>query len=454
MDFFPQRPPVSPKIYAYELIGVASHRGYIKVGYTERDVDTRIREQTHTVAVPYRVLETWPAMRSDGSCFTDKDLHAVLRRKGFRQLNEGEDRNEWFRCTVNDVKAAVYAVRNRTENVENRTNDFSMRPEQKEAVDKTEAYFRSAAAEGYPKFLWNCKMRFGKTFAAYQLAKRMDFKRVLVLTFKPAVVSAWQEDLNTHKDFEGWQFISRTTELTYETADQSRPIVCFGSFQDYLGVDKTTGTIKGRNEWVHTINWDLVIFDEYHFGAWKENAKKLFEQDDEDDYDSENMEQYSRADAYDETWLPITTDHYLYLSGTPFRALNSGEFIEEQIYNWTYSDEQRAKENWQGEHNPYAALPRMVMMTYKIPESIQQIAKQGEYDEFDLNVFFSAKGKGRDCRFVYEDYVQKWLDLIRGSYLETTVDELKLGAKKPALPFADSRLLNVLQHMLINFYMN
>lgn len=448
MDFFPQRPPVSPKIYAYELIGVASHRGYIKVGYTERDVDTRIREQTHTVAVPYRVLETWPAMRSDGSCFTDKDLHAVLRRKGFRQLNEGEDRNEWFRCTVNDVKAAVYAVRNRTENVENRTNDFSMRPEQKEAVDKTEAYFRSAAAEGYPKFLWNCKMRFGKTFAAYQLAKRMDFKRVLVLTFKPAVVSAWQEDLNTHKDFEGWQFISRTTELTYETADQSRPIVCFGSFQDYLGVDKTTGTIKGRNEWVHTINWDLVIFDEYHFGAWKENAKKLFEQDDEDDYDSENIEQYSRADACDETWLPITTDHYLYLSGTPFRALNSGEFIEEQIYNWTYSDEQRAKENWQGDHNPYAALPRMVMMTYKIPESIQQIAKQGEYDEFDLNVFFSAKGKGRDCRFVYEDYVQKWLDLIRGSYLETTVDELKLGAKKPALPFADSRLLNVLQHTL------
>ena len=84
----------------------------------------------------------------------------------------------------------------------------------------------------------------------------------------------------------------------------------------------------------------------------------------------------------------------------------------------------------------YAALPRMVMMTYKIPESIQQIAKQGEYDEFDLHVFFSAKGKGRDCRFVYEDYVQKWLDLMRCSYLETTVDELKLGAKKPALPLA------------------
>ena len=147
MDFFPQRPPVSPKIYAYELIGVASHRGYIKVGYTERDVDTRIREQTHTVAVPYRVLETWPAMRSDGSCFTDKDLHAVLRRKGFWQLNEGEDRNEWFRCTVNDVKAAVYAVRNRTENVENRTNDFSI-----QSYDIRISSIRSGHLGKHPKY--------------------------------------------------------------------------------------------------------------------------------------------------------------------------------------------------------------------------------------------------------------------------------------------------------------
>ena len=300
----------------------------------------------------------------------------------------------------------------------------------------------------YPKFLWNCKMRFGKTFAAYQLAKRMGFQRVLILTFKPAVVSAWQEDLQTHIDFEGWQFISRNTDLTYETADKSRPIVCFGSFQDYLGVNKDTGGIKARNEWVHTTNWDLVIFDEYHFGAWKENAKKLFEQEDEDSYDSQNPEQYDRGNACDETWLPITTSYYLYLSGTPFRALNSGEFIEDQVYNWTYSDEQRAKANWQGENSPYAGLPRMVLMTYRIPDSIRRIAMQGEFNEFDLNVFFSAKGKGKDARFVYEDEVQKWLDLIRGAYLETTVDELKLGAKKPAMPYADVRLLNVLQHTL------
>ena len=191
-------------------------------------------------------------------------------------------------------------------------------------------------------------MRFGKTFTAYQLAKRMRMKRVLILTFKPAVQTAWREDLMTHVDFEGWQFISRdpanpadTINDQYERANQKKPIVCFGSFQDFLGVDKATGGIKARNEWVHAMNWDLVIFDEYHFGAWKDSAKKLFEQD-EDSYE-EDLSKYDAGNAYDETWLPITTSYYLYLSGTPFRALNSGEFIEEQIYNWTYSDEQRAK---------------------------------------------------------------------------------------------------------------
>src|SRR5690606_27678738 len=135
--------------------------------------------------------------------------------------------------------------------------------------------------------------------------------------------------------------------------------------------------------------------------------------------------------------LPITSNHYLYLSGTPFRAINSGEFIEEQISNWTYSDEQRAKENWQGpELNPYASLPRMVMLTYQLPDSIAQIAMQGEFDGFDLNIFFKAEGEGHRAQFKYEDEVQKWLDLIRGSFSETTVDNLKMGAKKPPLPFS------------------
>ncbi len=457
VEFFPQRPEAHPTIYAYEFIDVASHQGYIKVGYTERDVETRVKEQTHTAAVPYRILGQWSAMKNDGSCFTDHEVHAVLKAKGKKQLNAGRDKNEWFKCSLNDVQAAIVAVQTGAENVEDRNRTFAMRPEQKRAVDMTTAYFESARIEGggrAPKFLWNAKMRFGKTFAAYQLAKRMGMKRVLILTFKPAVQTAWKEDLLTHIDFEGWQFISRTgtadgssIDEQYRRADKSRPIVCFGSFQDFLGVNRETGGIKANNEWVHMLNWDLVIFDEYHFGAWKDSARKLFEQD--EDIFEDDLSGCAAGNAYDETWLPITARNYLYLSGTPFRALNSGEFIEEQIYNWTYSDEQRAKDKWKGRgENPYAALPRMVMLTYKIPESIQRIARLGEFDEFDLNEFFAAEGAGATARFKYEDYVQKWLDLIRGAYLETSVDELKLGAQKPPMPYSDTRLLNVLSHTL------
>ena len=454
MDFFPQRPAVHPMIYAYRDMN-QDYDGLLKVGYTEKNVDRRVAQQYPTKRpdgkVPYEIVYRTSAMREDGSCFTDHDVHRMLRRR--KIIGVG---GEWFRCSVQDLEAAVLAVKTDTVNEENRTRTFAMRPEQEEAVNKTIAYFRAAkhdAPDRAPKFLWNAKMRFGKTFASYELAKRMGLKKVLVLTFKPAVEAAWEEDLMTHKDFEGWQFICRDG-MRYEEADLSRPIVCFGSFQDYLGTNESGG-IKAKNEWVHTTNWDIVIFDEYHFGAWRDNAKKLFEMDNEDeDYDFD-MEKYKKDEAdnaYNETFLPITTSYYLFLSGTPFRAINSGEFIEDQIYNWTYSDEQRAKENWGGSaDNPYAALPRMVMMTYRIPDSIRQIAMQGQFDEFDLNIFFSAKygekNKPETAHFVYENEVQKWLDLIRGSYLPASVDDMKLGQdKRPPMPFSDTRLLNVLSH--------
>ena len=347
-EFFPQRPDVSPKIYAYSD---TRFPGCLKVGYTQRPIEERMHEHYPTVtpSKSYTLELAESAVREDGTVFTDHDVHRILRSKRF--IN---DAGEWYSCNKEDVEAAILAVKNYSENVDNRYNDFKMRPEQEAAVIKTEDYFKSSINEDsskHPKFLWNCKMRFGKTFASYELAKKMGLKRILILTFKPAVVSAWEDDLKTHIDFEGWQFISRNTLLTYEKADKSKPIVCFGSFQDFLGVNKATGGIKTKNEWVHTTNWDLVIFDEYHFGAWKENAKKLFEQDDEDEYDVQDMSKYDRGNALDETWLPITTKYYLYLSGTPFRALNSGEFIEDQIYNWTYSDEQKAKAEWKGPNN-------------------------------------------------------------------------------------------------------
>ena len=464
-EFFIQRPSVTPTIYVYKLVGVATHEGYVKVGYTERDVEQRIYEQMHTSGVEYKILYQESAMREDGSCFMDHDVHDILKRKGFKQMNAGADRNEWFRCTVSDVKAAVRELKTGIRLEGKRTATFGMRPEQAAAVKRTIAYFTQAKFDEpgrAPKFLWNAKMRFGKTFASYELAKKMGLKRILVLTFKPAVESAWREDLMTHVDFDGWQFISNkdahnqsiNIDQQYAAADKKKPIVVFGSFQDLLGTNESGG-IKAKNEFIHADNWDLVIFDEYHFGAWRENAARLFDRPDEEDvdFDTEKYSIEEAGNAYNETFLPITTNYYLFLSGTPFRAINSGEFIEDQIFNWTYSDEQRAKENWKGPNNPYLSLPRMVMLTYRIPDSIRQIAMQGEYNEFDLNVFFSAKplekGKPETSRFVYENEVQKWLDLIRGSFLPSNIDDLKLGQdKRPPMPFSDTRLLNVLTHTL------
>ena len=461
-NYFPQRPTITPTIYAYRLIGVDSHKGYLKVGYTDRTAKERIDEQLHTSKVQYEIVLVESAMSNDGSCFTDKDVHRLLERKGCKRLNPLDKTDEWFRCSVADVMAAILSLRTGVANEENRTQNFTMRPEQFRAVEQTRTYFEQALKEEpsrIPKFLWNAKMRFGKTFASYQLAKKMGLSRILILTFKPAVESAWREDLVSHIDFEGWQYISnkdarnnnQNIDHEFKRADKSKPIVVFGSFQDLLGTNESGG-IKTKNEFIHATNWDLVIFDEYHFGAWKERAKELFEKEDEEsavDFDAEKYQKDEANNAINESWLPISTRYYLFLSGTPFRAINNGEFIEEQIFNWTYSDEQRAKAEWKGSNNPYQALPRMVMLTYRMPDEIQEVAKQGEFDEFDLNLFFAAEGKGEQARFKYENEVQKWLDLIRGGYLPASVDDLKLGQdKRPPMPFSDTRLLNVLSHTL------
>ena len=443
--YFPQRPDVRPQIYAYRR-PLVEYDGLLKVGFTQRSAEERIAEQFPVTQPgegrPYEIVFSESAMREDGTSFSDHDVHKRLVANGVERL-----RGEWFRCTVDDVRNAWLEVRDRKDYESRRTESFAMRPEQRAAVEKTEAYFRRCEAPGShdaPKFLWNAKMRFGKTFATYELAKDMGMRRVLVLTFKPAVEAAWQEDLECHIDFDGWQFVAKDGR-SYEECDPRRPIVCFGSFQDYLGVNRETGGIKAKNEWVHVEDWDLVVFDEYHFGAWREKAQDLFSVQSDEVVD---VEVDDSGNAIDETWLPIQSRFYLYLSGTPFRALNSGEFIEDQVFNWTYSDEQAAKERWVGADNPYETLPRMVLMTYRVPDAITRIARQGEFNEFDLNVFFSAEGRGASARFTYEEHVQKWLDLIRGSSTDTAVDDLKLGAERPPMPFSDTRLLSTLTHTL------
>jgi len=453
-EFFPPRPSVNPTIYAYELPNDSKRKGQIKIGFTDRDAHTRIKEQIGATRAEFKIVFEESAMRADGSSFTDKAVHALLRKD-----NVKNPEGEWFFCTLNQLRKAIHEIKTGERTEENRVLNFGMRPEQQEAVTKTIAYFNSFKKENpnkTPHFLWNAKMRFGKTFTTYQLAKQMKWQKVLVLTFKPAVEDAWREDLNTHTDFKDWTFFSKNeAENISNITDLSKPnLVCFGSFQDYLGTQKD-GSIKVKNEWVHNTEWDCIVFDEYHFGAWRENAKDLFGKDSEAEKEIENFKEiekkgFSDEDKVDvlEDILPIKANHFLYLSGTPFRAINSGEFIEEQIFNWTYSDEQRSKENWDKKDgaNPYASLPRMVMLTYQLPETITKVAELGEFDGFDLNIFFKAEGEGSKAHFTYEDDVQNWLEIIRGSFTEQIVDTLKLKTEKPPLPYSDARLKSVLNH--------
>ena len=445
-----------PKIYAYSD---ASFPGQIKIGYTERDdVMERIKEQ-YPISRPYdtfRLLWFDIALREDGSCFTDKDIHKYLLKHSVVKTN-----GEWFKCTLEQVKNAYISVKYKKEIETTRFLDFPMRDEQKEAVEQTFDYFKKIKDKNpssIPHYLWNAKMRFGKTFTTYQLAKKMGAKKVLILTFKPAVEESWHDDLMYHKDFEGWQFFSARSGDSPVTLDTSRPIVCFGSFQDFLGKN-STGGIKSKNEWVHATNRDLIVLDEYHYGAWNDNAKALVDSSDQqakDDINEQNaiLEEDGfdviGGKLFDEESMPITGDYYLYLSGTPFRALSSGEFLEDQIFNWTYQDEQEAKANYVGDDNPYDELPMMVMMTYQMPDTLGYLIDAYDMNEFDLNEFFRAEGCGNDAKFVHENAVQKWLDIIRGK-ASIFNSESPLN-KLPALPYDDSRLLDICNHTMWFLY--
>lgn len=448
------RPEARPRIYAYSIDDKA-HKGLLKVGQTTRDVRQRIAEQLKTPAIKnYRIELDGSAERHDGTVFTDHDVRAALVRKNFENTEL-----EWMRCSVKDVKTVLTELRTGQRVTGTHHETFAMRREQGEAVNKTHAYFHSIWKEdmhAVPRFLWNAKMRFGKTFTTYQLAKKLGAKRVLVVTFKPAVEDAWLTDLECHVDFDGWQYRSRNSDR--DPINHRKPVVYFGSFQDLLGRD-AAGNIKPKNEWVHRWKWDLVVFDEYHFGAWRDTAKELFEGEEEAVAKKEAKLEYgsgledvnedlSELSENETEFLPITTKAYLYLSGTPFRALATGEFIEEQIFNWTYTDEQRAKEEFAaetpGEWNPYGALPQMRLLTYQMPDELVAIASAGEFDEFDLNAFFEASGAAAKAQFKHKTDVQKWLDIIRGGYAPNVVEHLKTGTRPP-FPYSDVRLLPYLQ---------
>ena len=389
---------VVPMIYAYNTPGISYHDGWTKVGYTERQsVEKRIAQQTHTAHIHWQLAWKDNAMFKDGSgeYFTDHDFHDYLETLHIVR----EPHTEWFHADGRTLLGHFhdFAMRALPRTQEHTT--YELRREQADAVQMTADYFKNGGTE----FLWNAKPRFGKTLTSYDLIRRMGFTKVLIVTNRPSIANSWAEDFHR---FIGWRgelaFVSDTEALRGREGVLTREaytslptmedvgMVAFESLQGLKGSVYFGGEYD-KLRWISELEFDLLIVDEAHEGIDTMRTERAFRQ--------------------------IRRAHTLYLSGTPFKALASAQFAAEQIYNWSYADEQEAKESWADDaYNPYEQLPRLAMFTYQLSPMIEDELRQGidlgeeraEY-AFDLNEFFATNESGR---FVHEGEVRKFLHTL------------------------------------------
>lgn len=420
---------IVPMIYAYNTPGIPYHEGWTKIGYTDRQtVADRIKQQTHTANIKTELAWCDNAMYKDGSgeYFHDTDFHRYL----ISQRNvQREPKTEWFNITGPVSQQYFNEFASKKYKFADTGIEYTLRKEQQEAVDITAAYYK----RGGDEFLWNCKPRFGKTLSAYDLVRTMGFKHVLVVTNRPSIANSWAEDFQT---FIGWRqprmvFVSdsdalkgkdgvftRDQYIDYCLKNDSKdiPYICFESLQNLKGSIFFGGKID-KLEWIVKTHFDLLIVDESQEGVDTKKTERAFKE--------------------------IQRSHTLYLSGTPFKQLAEGRFSSSQIYNWTYADEQQAKDTWDNENtNPYERLPKLAMFTYQISPMITGMLKQGidfsedEHGEyaFDLNEFFITNESGK---FVHEEDVKKFLHAL------STQDKY---------PFSTPNLRKELAHTM--WYMN
>ena len=411
---------VMPMIYAYTTPEIARHNGWVKIGYTEQEVEKRLGQQLHTADVLYNIEWKGNAIFDDGSgdIFKDKDFHRYLRKLKY----ENNGKNEWFKIAVPESRSRFDEFRENRGVLKSLDTviPYQLRPEQEEAVDKALKY--SQATEN-GEFLWNAKPRFGKTLAAYDLCKKLKAVNVLIVTNRPAIANSWYDDYEKFLGVEsGYFFVSETeslkgkkgvvsrAEYTRLIDDDPRGCIEFVSLQDMKGAIAFGGKHDKLQE-VADMHWDILIIDEAH----------------------EGVDTYKTDVAFNQ----VNRDFTLHLSGTPFKALANDKFPESAIYNWTYADEQKRKRDFQskdGEANPYADLPQLNMFTYQMSEIVkdelnQGIEINGETEEyaFDLNTFFETN----NGKFVYNSSVDKFLDAL------TT---------QPKFPFSTEELRNELKH--------
>src|SRR5699024_3884884 len=403
------------KVYGYSLPQVPSHQGLMKVGETNREVEKRISEQVGTIGLDPKIHFQRKAKKADGKWFHDRDLHRFFILNDIQRHSFGNSAEEWFDFKGRYEEAITLTdkfINNDYDEIQisSEEYDYILREEQQKAVDKTLGYYQSKTTNR--EFLWNAKPRFGKTLTTYDFVRKIRGKNILIVTNRPAIANSWYEDF---MKFISWQepnikFVSETDALknkamtrkdylnflnSTEIKDPSQ--IFFVSLQDLKGAKFAGGPFE-KLEWVSNLNWDVLVIDEAHEGIDTIKTDNAFKN--------------------------IESEFILHLSGTPFKALANNKFFEEQIYSWSYMDEQEAKLEWDYSNgtNPYENLPTLSMFTYQMSKLVEEQLSEGltlnddnNVDfAFDLNEFFKVKDNGN---FEHEDSIRMFLDnLSSGKY--------------------------------------
>ncbi len=424
---------VVPMIYAYTTPGVVYHDGWTKIGYTERDVDARIKEQTQTVDVVAKKEWQDLAIFSDGKTrFTDKEFHSYLTKNDIKRKDPKPDAEgcpEWFYIS-GDESYILFGKFKRDKGVLQTLGviPYVLRKEQKDAVKQTKDYFLDNSHKA--ECLWNAKPRFGKTLSTYDLCKSLpDINKILIVTNRPAIANSWYDDYVKFMGTEsGYYFVSNVEGLKDKkyvlsrekyvnllTESNHKGCIEFVSLQDLKG-SLHFGGFHDKLKEVADLEWDVLVIDEAH----------------------EGVDTYKTDVAFDQ----IKRRYTLHLSGTPFKALANDKFPPKAIYNWTYADEQKAKHEWNEsseEENPYANLPQLNLFTYKMSDIVRDRVEQGaDFDNdgqneafcWDLNDFFDTNASGE---FIHNDAVDKFLDAL---------------TRQEKFPFSTEDLRKELKHTL------
>lgn len=412
--------PAVPMIYSYTTPQIHEHDGWTKIGYTEQDVDARIRQQTKTANI--KAVKQWAgrAEYEDGQeplAFKDHQFHGYLVKLGIdRLIDEDGSATEWFHVDGPTGKGHFFDFRmNRGILESGEPTPFQLREEQARAVHDTAVWLESHEGDPYVEFLWNAKPRFGKTLTAYSFCQSVGARRILVVTNRPSIADSWYKD---YAEFfgtqSGYYFVSETSALignraehpyvisredyvhkfVAAPADDKPGCIEFVSLQDLKGAIDFGGKYD-KLAHIKDLKWDVLIVDEAHEGVDTMKTEVAFSQ--------------------------ITRRFTLHLSGTPFKALANDKFESEAVFNWTYADEQEAKRKWDeahpGEANPYGDLPKMSLFTYKMSDIVATVAGDGieidgenhEY-AFDLNEFFACDPT--TGRFLHDADVDSFLDAL------------------------------------------